>query len=221
MKNASMKDLAMRDPALAAALGVLPGTDFGAESDFGNDYGFGIDSTSAMGFGFGADAPSTPPATPQAMMALWKAHHAAMQQGAHRDAILNPNKNAAVKVGRYTFSASQALTLGTAAGITATNNPDTNIRPQRVTMNAPNPGFVTISEIKAANVSVTVGGILDAYQFNAVGQDQSLDMPTITPAMKVSVLGQYTGFVPAGFVLGQPYLFVASFTGPAAVVPND
>lgn len=220
MKNATMKDLAMRDPALAAALGILPGTDFGAESDFGSDYGFGTDD---MGFGFGADAPAAPaapPATPQAMMALWRQYHMQQAQGAQRAAILNPNKSASVKVGRYTFSASQALTLGTAAGITATNNPDTNIRPQRVTMNAPNPGFVTISEIKAANVSVTVGGILDAYQFNAVGQDQSLDMPTITPAMKVSVLGQYTGFVPAGFVLGQPYLFVASFTGPAAVVPE-
>lgn len=207
------KNLAMRDPALAAALGVTAGADFGADYGFGDDdYGFGADAAVAM-------AP-VPKATPQAMAQLWQQHHRNMAVSAKRDAILNPNKGADVKVGRYAFAVNQNIVLGTAASITASGSPDTNIRPQRVTFNAPGPGFIQVSEIKASNVSVSVGGIQDAFDYNALSVGQSLDMPTITPAMKVTVLGSYTGFVPSGFVLGQNYLFCASFKGPASVVPE-
>jgi hypothetical protein len=133
--------------------------------------------------------------------------------------LLEPNKGSAIKVERYTFSVNQALVLGVALGLTTmTGQPDTNIRPQRVTMNAPTPGFCSITELKVANVSVTVGGIADAFQFSAIAVGQTLDMPTLSPANRATVLGAYTGFVPPGFVGGSAYLFTASFTGPASIV---
>jgi hypothetical protein len=46
----------------------------------------------------------------------------------------------------------------------------------------------------------------------------SLDMPTLSPANRATVLGFYTGFIPPGFVLGAAYTFVASFKGPATIV---
>jgi hypothetical protein len=216
------KDLAMRDPALAAALGITPGADFGA--DYGSDYGFGADYGDSMGFGFGADAPAAAPVprpNPQQMMALWQQHHAMQAKSAHRASILSPNKGSDVKVGRYSFSVNQSLVIGTAAAITASQSPDTNIRPQRVTANAPSVGFALVSEIKAANVSVLVGGLTDAFDFNPQGVGQSLDMPTITPSNKVTVLGNYTGIIPAPFVAGNPFTFVVSFKGPASVTPED
>jgi len=106
-----------------------------------------------------------------------------------------------------------ALVLGVAGAINATGQPDTNIRPQRCTMNAPQPGFATIAEIKVANVSVSVGGTQDAFDYSALGVGQSLDMPTLTPANRATVLGNYTGFVPPGYVGGAPYTFCASFKG--------
>jgi hypothetical protein len=213
----------MRDPALAAALGITPGADFGA--DYGTDYGFGADYGDPMGadYGFGADAPAAaaPRPNPAQMMNLWRAHHAMQAKSAQRAHILSPNKGSDVKVGRYSFSVNQSLVIGTAAAITASQSPDTNIRPQRVSMNVPSVGFALISEIKAANVSVLVGGLTDAFDFTPTGVGQSLDMPTITPSNKVTVLGSYTGIIPAPFVAGNPFTFVSSFKGPASVTPED
>lgn len=213
------RDLANRDPALAAALGIVPGADFG--SDYGADYGFG--DPMGADYGFGADAPAPPAArpAPAAMMALWHRHQQTVAHSARRAAILSPNKGSDVKVGRYSFSVNQSLVIGTAASITASQSPDTNIRPQRVSMNVPSVGFALISEIKAANVSVLIGGLTDAFDFTPTGVGQSLDMPTITPSNKVTVLGTYTGIIPSPFVAGNPFTFVSSFKGPASVTPED
>src|SRR5437868_1730292 len=84
------RQLAMRDPALAALVGAIAGSDFGTEASFGADFGadFGDDMHGDFGADmhgdFGADmhgdfgaAESTP--TPQQSMALWhKAKHAHM-----------------------------------------------------------------------------------------------------------------------------------------------
>jgi hypothetical protein len=214
--------LAMRDPALASLLGVMPGSDFGAE--FGGGYDpnvgadWGADIGDEYGVEFGDDAPAAMP-TKQAALAAWKNQSVQRAHSTRRGMLLEPNKGSAIKVERYTFSVNQALTLGIALALTTmTGQPDTNIRPQRVTMNAPTPGFATITELKVANVSVTVGGIADAFQFSAQAVGQTLDMPTLSPANRATVLGAYTGFVPPGFVGGSPYLFTASFTGPASIV---
>lgn len=232
------KSLALRDPALAALVGVIAGanfgSDFGVEVDdenypgvyedgpqfgveFGNDYG--VD----FGYDFGADAApgaivAAPTPSSQQLLQMWQSNKAKAAHSSRRGMLLEPNKGSSVKVERYAFAINQTLTLGLAATLAMSGQPDTNIRPQRVTMNAPQPGFATINEIKVANVSVTVGGISDAFDYNALGVGQTLDMPTLSPANRASVLGSYTGFVPPGFIGGSAYLFAASFKGPASIV---
>jgi hypothetical protein len=216
----------MRDPALASLLGIEPqGGTFGGETRFGAEFGDEHGYSAEFGYGYpafgvdyyGAEAgtpvPSPGPMATAAQQLAWQA-----QQTSRRNTLLEPNKGSAIKVERYNFSINQTLTLGLAAVLNMTGQPDTTIRPQRVTMNAPSSGFATINEIKVANVSVTVGGISDGFEYNALGVGQSLDMPTLSPANRASVLGNYTGFVPPGFVAASSYIFCVSFKGPASIV---
>lgn len=228
---ATAKQLAMRDPALAAMLGAIGNeSDFGAEfgedfngegsyfgAEFGSDYGFGAE--------FGDDAAVLAnPASAHPAAVVQSAQNIVAQQRARaahsqrRNMLLEPNSGSSIKVERYTFAINQTLTLGTPVALSMSGQPDTTIRPQRVTMNAPAPGFATISELKVANVSVTVGGTSDAYEYNPLGVGQSLDMPTLSPANRATLLGNYTGYVPPGFVAATSYIFVASFKGPASIV---
>jgi hypothetical protein len=218
-KKPNARELAMRDPAKAALFGVIATAALGSNgSDFGaDDYGFGDDE---HGFGddagddYGADAPSH-----AALARLGAHHHKKMRRGNKRRALLDPNEDSTVKVERYVFTLSQAITLGTAVAFTTlTGQPDTMIRPQRVVMNAPGPMFAFIQEIKVANVSVTVGtGLEDAFNYNANGVGQSLDMPTLQPSNKATVLGSYTGALPPGFVGGTSTYFAVSFKGPSTM----
>lgn len=223
------KNLAMRDTALAILVGAHNPSDFGGEADsfageFGDDWGldedlfegdFGDDD---WGADFGATAALAKP-TPAKVQAVWKKHASGQARAQKRALILEPNRGSSVKVERYSFSIDQDITFGTAVDINMTGQPDTTIRPQTVTMNAPTPMFATISNIKVANVSVTVGpGNEDAYNYNANGWGRTLDMPTLSPANRATVTGRYTGFVPAGFVGGQTANFNASFKGPASIV---
>lgn len=221
--NASQ--LASRDPAAMALFGDVSGSDFG--SDYGDDdssmEGFGDDGM--HGFGFGAVAPPPahpavahriPRATPQAAMALWNKHHIQQAHTAHRESLIEPNKHSTVKIERYTFPLNNAITIGTTVAFTTlSGSPDVKLRPERCSMNAPVPFFATISEIKVANVSATIGGsnVTDAYDFSAVSVGQALSLPTITPQNKVTVNGNYTGLIPPGLLGGATATFITSFKG--------
>lgn len=209
MKNPKARDLAMRDPALAALMGaVSAGSDFGVE--FGDDDDYGFD--------FGADAVPMAAPSPQKLMEAWQKHSLDQVTTRQRVRLLEPNKGSRVKVERYAFYINAALVLGTPSAIDASGNPDCDIRPQRVTCNAPSYGFVTLSNIKVANVSVLIGGTADAFDFNANGVGQSLDLPTLSPANRASAQGNYTGFTPPGFAAGSAYSFCVGFKGPASMV---
>lgn len=220
------KNLAMRDTALAILVGAHNPADFGAEAndsfgaEFGDDWGLDDDfegDDDDWGAEFGAAALAKP--TPSKVQQVWKKHATGQARAQKRALILEPNRGSSVKVERYSFSIDQDIVLGTASDINMTGQPDTTIRPQTVTMNAPTTMFATISNIKVANVSVTVGpGNEDAYNYNANGWGRNLDMPTLSPANRATVTGRYTGFVPAGFVGGQTVNFNASFKGPASIV---
>lgn len=237
------RNLAMRDPALAALMGAVGdvGSDFGAPVGFGAEGlqpEFWESQSWAPQYEFGVDAPRpAPPAVHPAalahahgahgaghpdyhqMLALWHRHHAMRAHTGRREMLLEPNKGSAVKIERYSFSINTTIVLGTVgAPLTLTGQPDVNIRPQRVIMNAPSPGFAIIDEIKVANVSVTVGVQEDAFNYSALAQNSHLDMPTLSPANRATVLGEMTGFVPSGFTGGLNYLFVTSFQGPASVI---
>jgi hypothetical protein len=198
------------------------GADFGTE--FGIDYGF--DSAA-----FGADP--APHAAAPAHAAAHAAHHGATPQGraiiahhmkqmAHREKramLLEPNKGSDLKVERYTFSINATITaLGTGGALAGSNSPDVNFRPQRVTANVVSPGMVLITDIRVANVSFSVGGMIDAWQFNANAVGQHLDVPTLTPANKATFSGSYSGLVPSPLSGTGAYPFVLSFSGPASIV---
>jgi hypothetical protein len=241
----SANELAMRDPALAALMGVS-GSDFGSEepvlytgvdADFGSDAG-DWDEAYDMGFtdigvDFGADISFGADAAPSNGAAAAAAAHGATPQGraiiaqhvqkqAHRNSramLLEPNKYSDLKVERYTFAVNATITaLGTAGALGGSNSPDVNFRPQRVTANVVSPGMVLISDGRVANVSFTVGGSIDAWQWNANAVGEHLDVPTLTPANKATFSGSYTGLVPSPLSGTGSYLFMLSFTGPASIV---
>jgi hypothetical protein len=232
MRNPNQRDLAMRDPALAALMGIHNGSDFGA--DFGQESGDGFGWGYAPGqFGQEGAIPSQAMARPAPPMMqqhpafhpsnagraaeLWDREHSRRWSRDRREYLLDPNKGSDIKVERYSFGLNQQLTLATTVGLDLTNQPDTTIRPQRVLMNAPSPGFCSITEIKVANVSVFVGVAEDAYFYSALAVGVHLDMPTLTPANRATVLGTYSGAVPAGFTGGSSFLFCAAFQGPATI----
>lgn len=204
------KQLAMRDPALAALVGATP-SDFGAE--FGG-FEFGDDAAGVV-----ASAPTSPfhPSNQAAVQMVWNKAQEDAQRTLQRNRILEPNKGSSLKVERYAFCVNEDLVLGTPSAVNATNQPNTTIRPQRISINAPAPGFMTLENIQAANVSVVVGGTDDAWNYNANGVGQELDLPTLTPANRVTVTGNYTGFVPPGYVGAADYKLVICFKGPASI----
>lgn len=189
--------LARRDPALASLMGLV------GVSDFGGDYRFQGE------YEFGEDAP-----TPANMQKAW----AEKQATRSREALIDPNRNSLAKIQRYAFGVSQTLTLETAVALSMSGNPQTNFRPQRITTNAPLPAFCRLTSMGVANVGVIVGGQVDAFDFSADGQDQHLDLPTLSPANAVTVAGNYDALLPAGgYVTATSFRFIVSFKGPASM----
>jgi hypothetical protein len=227
------RQLSLRDPAAAALLWLEAGADFGSEnSRFGSDFGYG--DFSPMGDDMGADfgdewgadfgqaaaaLAAAPPPTSAQLVALHRKQVARSAISAKRAALLEPNKNSDVKVERYSFGLSQAITIGTAVAITLQGNPSCDIRPQRVVTNVPGPNFVFLTLIQVANVVVTVGnGVEDAndYAANAVGT--ILDLPTLSTQTPARVTGNYLGFVPPAYVVASSSFFTTSFKGWANIV---
>jgi len=244
----SAHELAMRDPAAAALYGIMgsdfgvdevvlsvepemlmEGADFGIEfggdqsdaydmgfSDVGVD--FGVDFGADAGGGSPAAAAAAHGATPQGR-AIIAQHVKKQQHRENRAMLLEPNKNSDLKVERYTFAINATITaLGTAGALSASNSPDVNFRPQRVTANVVSPGMVFITDGRVANVSFTVGGTIDAWQWNANAVGEHLDVPTLTPANKATFSGSYSGLVPSPLSGTGAYTFMLSFTGPASIV---
>lgn len=213
------KQLAMRDPALAALMGVdALGADFGAE--FGDpdldDYGaeFGDDDVGDDDYGAEFGLAKRPPSAQQ-LAQMWRSRQAKAAVSSRRSRLLDPNRGSGIKVERYIMALSQALTITTAVAVSLQGSPDCTFRPQRLTIIVPTPSFVTVDQIRMANVSVMIGpGSVDAFQFNANGVGQQMDMPTLTPANRATITGNYTGFA-GGFPALSAYLLSATFIGPS------
>jgi hypothetical protein len=216
--NASQ--LAMRDPALAALVGAVS-DDFGAE--FGDDYGdeYGADFGQAPAIPAAAPGYSplaaVPRGTPQQMQALWHAHHANALRSQSRRRLMDPNEGLSTKIERYTFSLNATITsLGTAqANLNASSQPDVRFRPEQFTVNVPSIGMVLISDIRMANVSVTVGGgnLEDAFDYSPLSVGRQLSMPTLEPSNKATVTASYTGFVPSPLTGTGAFTIVYNFKG--------
>lgn len=243
------RQLAMRDPAMAilmlsaTAPAGISGADFGSEhfgaefglTDFGTEFAaeFASDpnvmfASGDFGDDYGAEfgaaaAPSramVPRPTAQQALVAYQKLMAAQARTSQRQALIEPNKNSSAKIERYSFTISEEIELGNDSTFTdLSDQPDTTIRPQIVTMNAPTPMFAFVNNIKMANVSITVGsGEEDAYNYNANGWGKALDMPTLSPSNRATVNGRYTGYLPPGFVGGTLVPFSVNFKGPATIV---
>lgn len=226
-------ELVNRDPAMAAIMGVIgsANADFGDDiGEFGDDFGFmgadefgdddmGEDDDDDDEFGDDFDFGRAKPRLSRKRSLSAAKRSLAFKRVMHRRAMINPNANSSLKVERYTFSISENITLNTAQTFTTlTGQPDVTIRPQRLTCNAPSPMFAFFQVIRMANVNVTVGvGQEDAFNYNANGVGQVLDMPTLNPANRATVLGNYTGFTPPGFLAGTVVPFTCTFKGPATL----
>ncbi len=205
MMNA--RNLAMRDPALAALVGIETGADFGMDAPYPGDF------NGDFGYDFGAEP------TPQEALELWRKQQGQVATG--RAAYLKPNAGYAEKIQRYAFTIAPAANpaFGVAAALLMQGNPRVTIRPQRVVSNVPAPGLATFATLEIANVNAFVGaGATDGFVFNANGTGVSLDLPTITPAYPVSVTGAWLALVPAGYVQGAAFPISMTFLGPADMV---
>jgi hypothetical protein len=225
------QQLVRRDPALATLLGAVSGADFGysrpspaasrfgapppasfGDDDMGYGYGYGLDA-----FGAAKHGPGHHP---------HHAHHPAAHGHVNphstegRTLALDPNRHSTVKVERYSFSFSPAsnLVLGTASTIASfTQQPSASVKPQRVVMNAPAPGFVSITQLQIANVNVFVGTTEDAFTYNAGAQGVFLDLPRLDPQNRATAAGSYSGMLPTGFAAAFSYPFVITLQGPAVL----
>jgi hypothetical protein len=206
--------------------------DFGADfgpfgADFGADFGYsefspvGADAaTSDYGADFGDDdfgAAANP--TPQQLMAMHRKVVASNRHTARRAGLLEPNKGSRIKVERYSFGLSQDIVIGVPVAISMNGNPSVDMRPQRVTSNAPGPNFVFLSLIQVANVVVTVGqGFEDANDYAAHAVGTMLDLPTLSPQNRATIAGTYDGFIPPAYVENAASRFCMSFKGWAEIV---
>ena len=71
------------------------------------------------------------------------------------------------------------------------------LRPQRITVNAPNPGFVYIDRLEIDGFDLLCNSIVDGWVFNANAVGNLLDFQKATCESKLFVRGNYTGLVPA------------------------
>lgn len=204
------RSLAFRDPAIAALVGAVDGSDFG--QDFGDD--FGDD--------FGADLPApittgpVPAPTQSEALALWKKTKTAEMRVANRIHALDPNKDSPIKVEGFIFTVDEPQTWGTAALINLAASPSTTFRPQRLCSNVPMAGIATFRGIQVSNVNAIVGpGVVDAFCFSPFGVDVRMSLPTLSPALRVQISGNWSTFLPPFYVLGTAFTHTASFFGPA------
>ena len=226
------QQLALRDPAIAALMGVSAlGADFGSEfgdpddddDDYGAEFGDPDDDDDDYGAEFGAARRLSAarfmamrPPTAQALQRMWRQKAVTGARRQQRILRLDPNRGSGVKVERYTLALSQDLVIATAAVLTMQQQPDTTFRPQEMVCNAPAPGFATVAQIRMANVGILAGGTLDAWNFGAGALRGHMDLPTLSPANRATITGNYTGFA-AGYPVGLAFTFSVSFTGPASL----
>ena len=181
------RQLAMRDPALAAFTGAIGGASFGEEpsdfeagfaefgaefgngemhddlgAEFGDDLGaeFGDDFSNVFGadpFGDGFGADLPP--TPAAAVQVWKAAKAKRGRSVKRGLMLYPNQGSSLKLEQFSFPIAPAANpvFGAASAVTMTNQPDATIRPERLSFNVPAAGLFSIAEVKVGNISALIG----------------------------------------------------------------
>lgn len=131
-----------------------------------------------------------------------------------RRLVLEPNMGSRVLVEEYVFALNHSVVLGVPTEFEMVDSPDVTIRVQSIRANVDASGLFVFRDLRVANVSTTVGGEIDAAQFNRWSQ---IDWPTMTPFNKARASVRYTSKIPAGFKEGDKYMFCLSMRGPAGL----
>jgi hypothetical protein len=230
MPRFSSRQIASRDPAMAALMGAMPAS-FGA--DFGNDDRLG----DAMGSRSFANRDLRAGAYGSAEMLDVDAgqlrhdnsvietlesyrHHDLIMRKLEQERAMDPNRGLATKIGRYDFSVTTPLVIGDASGFSTSKQPQTRIRSKRLFCNVPCPQFVTISALLIANINVFIGGPSDAATYAPTALDSLIDLPTLSPQNQMTVDGTYSGIAPAPYGEGLTYNFIATVQGSAHLYPE-
>jgi hypothetical protein len=211
------------------------GADFGDEDD-DNDMDMDDDSDAEYGADFGvakhlrhhrghpghghkAHGPKLSARQIAKLLFFWKKMHSRRHRQNRRLELLDPNMGLSTKIERYTFAVNQAepLTLLTMSPVILAGQPATSIRPQRLVVNSPCPAFVYYTDIKVANLAISIGAQGDSWEFNANAQNSMLDAPTLTPALTFAFIGNYVGLAPAPYSAPDDYTLTAALQGPSTI----
>jgi hypothetical protein len=113
----------------------------------------------------------------------------------------------------FALSVSHELVLGEPCRFAMSSSTDIRFTPEQLHLNVPCMGLVLVHEVKICNVSMTVGtGAIDAIAYSK--GEMRLGGFEMYPANRVSLICEYTGYVPEQYVAGQKYTFSATFKGP-------
>jgi hypothetical protein len=101
------------------------------------------------------------------------------------------------------------IVIGTPALLSARQGPDLYFRGQTLKTNAPRHGFAFVNSLKAGNLDLLCGGMVDVVAL----VDAPLDIPTLSPGNSVVFEGSYTGLVPEGMKAGDAFELVVEVVG--------
>jgi hypothetical protein len=242
---ATRKQLVTRDPAAAALFGApadfgeeeddimdevdaeAAGDDFGddfGDDDFGDDADMGASVRVVKKWtprGFVTKRTPVRRVTPQrrvsTALVAQRARVSAVQQARmNRLQRLDPNHGSPLKIEIFRCPMSQDFVLGTAEAVSMSAHPTVTFKPEKLSCNAPCPGFVSISAIQASNLNGLVGsGAADAFEFSPLALNQQMELPKLTPAHLLQIVGAYSGITPTGYTATSHFLFTATFIGHA------
>ena len=222
MLGRSARSLVLSDPALAAIHGGFASADFGVENNLGLAMGSVHEAANLASHGqYGGaeqldmDAHALVRDNRQLVAEQRLAHHLMLQRShtEERLALLNPNGLSTEKIERYTFSVQQAVVLAAPEGLQMTNNPLTDIKPDRLIFNVPCYNFAFFSTVQVGNTSIIIGGQEDAYNYTNVAVAVTLGMPLCRTSSRIQVTGQYNGLSPSPFTPGNEYIIIGTFHG--------
>jgi hypothetical protein len=212
--------LAKRDPALMAVLGLeVLGR---GQADFGGEFSeFGIDDSQLArqdverGMYVNASHLDRDVGDISHLRRIADLARRQQQDTERRLELLDPNRGSTEKIERFTFSLNQELVLGIAEAISMTNNPTTDIKPEKLLFNAPCFNFALINVMQIGNLSVIIGGFEDAANYGPTALGVHLSMPLLRTSNRAQVTGEYTGLAPAPYTSGGSYSFTLTLQGPA------
>lgn len=102
------------------------------------------------------------------------------------------------------------IKIGTPALLSSRQGPDLYFRGQTLKTNVPSHGFAFANALKAGNVDMLYGGMMDVFAFKDM---PPIDFLTLTPGNSFVFDGSYSGLVPDGMKAGDEFELVVEVVG--------